>query len=591
MKRKGKKKLLIAVIALVLVAAIGAGIWFVSRSGGEPVNVYSFDYLGMTEYWGDSQESYGPVSTDKIQTVFLTDTQKVTEVLVSEGDMVKKGDVLMTFDTTLSDLQLQRKELEIERKKLQLSETRGYLVQLKKMEPYDPNYVPPVEEENLGTALTESYYLSTKTEFDGSSADKALICWLKDSTNIGSNLFEIIRQQAEEFQNENAMLEYENALLEAGLTIPSSASAAPETTVTGEPPVQTEGEIPSTETTQPPVSEPEGEPGPDTETQGPEIPTMPEYIHVQDYYVVFKVTQNNMSLGNRLQWQGVHVTLEGSTFHFQFFNPGALEDHTIAKSEILDPIVPDVGMGSGYTAAELKRMKAEQVKKIGQLELEIKMAQAEYKIMEAELTDGKVYADIDGKIVGLLSEEEAKLQGQPVMKVSGGGGFFIEGSVSELEKDNLKIGQEVTVNDWNTGMTYTGKVQSISDLPDSGNGWNGMGNPNASYYPFTVFVEEDADLQAGRYVSVTYSTSEGGNGIYLQNPFVRTENGRSFVYLRGEDGNLEKRFVTTGKSLWGSYTQILSGVTAEDYLAFPYGKDLKEGAPTVEADISELYNY
>ena len=49
--------------------------------------------------------------------------------------------------------------------------------------------------------------------------------------------------------------------------------------------------------------------------------------------------------------------------------------------------------------------------------------------------------------------------------------------------------------------------------------------------------------------------------------------------------------MTTGKSLWGSYTEILSGLTPEDFIAFPYGKNLKEGAPTRESDLSELYNY
>ena len=546
MKRKGKKKLVITIVALVLVAAIGVGIFFLAQGEGEPVSVYPFNYLGMTEYWGDSQESYGPVSTDKIQTIFVTDTQKVTGVLVSEGDMVKKGDVLMTFDTTLSDLQMQRKELEIERMKLQLSETRGYLVQLKKMEPYDPNYVPPVQEENLGTALTESYRLSDQKEYDGSSQENAMVCWLKDSTNIGNELLEIIRQTAEQFQNDNAQAAWE---IESQL---------------------------------PPETTPEGE------TLPP--PVQPEYIYVDEFYVVFKVTQGNMSLGDRLQWQGVQVTLEGNTFRFRFFDASSMNDPMLAGEEISQPVVPD--MGGGYTSAELKKMKAEQTKKIGELELQIKMAQAEFKIMEMELGDGNVYANIDGKVVSLLSEDEAKLQGQPMMKISGGGGFFIEGSVSELEKDNLKIGQEVTVNDWNTGMTYTGTVQSISDLPDtSGNGWSGMGNPNASYYPFQVFVGEEADLQAGRYVSVMYSTSAGGNGIYLENPFVRTENGQSFVYVRGGDGLLEKRFVTIGKSLWGSYTQILEGLSADDYLAFPYGKNLKEGAPTKESDLSELYGY
>ena len=49
--------------------------------------------------------------------------------------------------------------------------------------------------------------------------------------------------------------------------------------------------------------------------------------------------------------------------------------------------------------------------------------------------------------------------------------------------------------------------------------------------------------------------------------------------------------MTTGKSLYGSYTEILSGITEEDLIAFPYGKNVKEGAPAEERDISELYAY
>ena len=49
--------------------------------------------------------------------------------------------------------------------------------------------------------------------------------------------------------------------------------------------------------------------------------------------------------------------------------------------------------------------------------------------------------------------------------------------------------------------------------------------------------------------------------------------------------------MTVGKSLWGSYTQVLSGLTEEDLVAFPYGKNVKAGAPTVESDLSALYGY
>ena len=53
---------------------------------------------------------------------------------------------------------------------------------------------------------------------------------------------------------------------------------------------------------------------------------------------------------------------------------------------------------------------------------------------------------------------------------------------------------------------------------------------------------------------------------------------------------MEQRQVVAGKSLWGSYTEILSGLSPEDYLAFPYGKDVRQGAPTREGELSELYS-
>ena len=173
--------------------------------------------------------------------------------------------------------------------------------------------------------------------------------------------------------------------------------------------------------------------------------------------------------------------------------------------------------------------------------------------------------------------------------MSGGGGFYVEGFINELEKDTMQLGQEVTVNDWNTGMTYTGTIESIGDFPSQQGYFGGNGNPNASFYPFMVFVDGEADLQAGSYVSVMYSTAESENGVYLENPFLRTEQGRSYVLVLGADGKLQQRFVATGKSLWGNYTQILSGLTAEDLIAFPYGKNVKPGVAAIEGDMSNLY--
>ena len=50
--------------------------------------------------------------------------------------------------------------------------------------------------------------------------------------------------------------------------------------------------------------------------------------------------------------------------------------------------------------------------------------------------------------------------------------------------------------------------------------------------------------------------------------------------------------MVTGRSVSGYYTEIRSGVDPEtDWLAFPYGRSVKNGAPTTQQeDISVLYN-
>ena len=65
--------------------------------------------------------------------------------------------------------------------------------------------------------------------------------------------------------------------------------------------------------------------------------------------------------------------------------------------------------------------------------------------------------------------------------------------------------------------------------------------------------------------------------------------GRSYVLVMGANGKLEQRWVTIGKSLWGSYTEILEGLSAEDRIAFPYGKNVKPGVAAQEGDLSNLY--
>lgn len=56
--------------------------------------------------------------------------------------------------------------------------------------------------------------------------------------------------------------------------------------------------------------------------------------------------------------------------------------------------------------------------------------------------------------------------------------------------------------------------------------------------------------------------------------FIREDGNRSYVYKKGKHGRLEKQYVEVGKNMYGSI-EIVSGLTMEDEIAFPYGRNVK----------------
>ena len=90
MKNKTGKRILIGVVvATVGCSAIWGILAAIRNSQQKPVNVYAVSDFAMTDYWGDTSETQGMVTTDKLQKVMISETQKVNEILVQEGQTVK----------------------------------------------------------------------------------------------------------------------------------------------------------------------------------------------------------------------------------------------------------------------------------------------------------------------------------------------------------------------------------------------------------------------------------------------------------------------------------------------------------------------
>ncbi|MBQ7871757.1 MAG: hypothetical protein IJ357_06410, partial [Oscillospiraceae bacterium] len=213
-------------------------------------------------------------------------------------------------------------------------------------------------------------------------------------------------------------------------------------------------------------------------------------------------------------------------------------------------------------------------------------AKVEYERMQNEVENDTVYAKVSGTVTRLTDAETALMEGAPMLTVSGGGCYYVETVIGEY--DTYPIGAEVTVYSWWSGVEITGILESVSDTPTTGYYYGG-GNPNVSLYAARVSVPVDAGLTEDEYVSVQFTTEGTETGaLYLEDMYIRTEDGRSYVWVRGEDGLLQQCFVRTGESLWG-YTAIYGDISENSWIAFPYGKGVKAGAETVEGE--ESYDY
>ena len=55
-------------------------------------------------------------------------------------------------------------------------------------------------------------------------------------------------------------------------------------------------------------------------------------------------------------------------------------------------------------------------------------------------------------------------------------------------------------------------------------------------------------------------------------------------YIEGKNKKLKKQYVRTGQTLYSTYIEVKEGVSETDWIAFPYGKAVKEGAPVKELE-------
>ena len=227
---------------------------------------------------------------------------------------------------------------------------------------------------------------------------------------------------------------------------------------------------------------------------------------------------------------------------------------------------------------------------IKEAELKIKTKEKEVEQAAKLLENATVVSPVDGRVQD-INESGTNAQGEPAayITIQEIGSYRVKGVLGELQRGGIQEGDRVTlVSRTDETVSWTGTVALVDyENPSQGSNtdrYYGMSTDEmtaSSKYPFYVDLDSTEGLMLGQHLYIRLETEEGQSaGIPIGSAFIcYAEDGSPFVWAEHK-GKLEKRPVTLGE--YNDMTdaqEILSGISMDDYLAFP-DEACREGVST-----------
>ena len=229
-------------------------------------------------------------------------------------------------------------------------------------------------------------------------------------------------------------------------------------------------------------------------------------------------------------------------------------------------------------------------------EINIKAKRDSVAQAEAMLENTTVVSPVTGR-VQTISENGTDNYGNPLayITIQKTGSYRMKGTIGELQRGAIMEGTRMEVLSRTDGSLWAGTVTLVDYESPS------QENPNAMYYgmasdemgtsskyPFYVELDGTDGLILGQHV---YLQLEGQDeeipGLSVSNAFIAYDDfGNPFVWA-DNGGKLEKRTVELGEyDMMNDTIAVLSGLSEDDYIAFPDMELCVEGAPTTKTQPS-----
>ena len=213
--------------------------------------------------------------------------------------------------------------------------------------------------------------------------------------------------------------------------------------------------------------------------------------------------------------------------------------------------------------------------------------------------------DITTPVDGTVRKIDEEGQSGSYITVQQSGAYRVQGLLNEMSMGGgIMPGSRVKVYSRVSEDTWMGTVTGINTADASQNNgdmWNNYGMTDtmtlSSSYVFDVEMDSVAGLLLGQHVYIELFVEQMPmEGLWIPEGFLTdlVMNEETFemsakVFAENSRGKLEQRSVTLGMydGMTGCY-EVLSGITAEDYLADPNNPGCAAGAQTLRREVEDF---
>ena len=230
-------------------------------------------------------------------------------------------------------------------------------------------------------------------------------------------------------------------------------------------------------------------------------------------------------------------------------------------------------------------------------QLNVKNKEQQVAQAEALLSNSTVVSPVSGRVQS-INESGMNNYGEPTayITIQQSGNYRIKGVLGELQRGGITEGNVLKIcSRTDDSVSWRGTVTLVDyESPYQGSDsdrYYGMAPDemtSSSKYPFYVEPDSTEGLILGQHVYMELETEVTETaGIAISSAFIcYDENGNTYVWAE-KRGKLEKRTVELGEyNMMADLQEITSGLSPEDYIAFPDYELCQVGAPTTHEQIA-----